>query len=159
MGYPPLPVEPRFWNRVLKSPEPDGCWLWLGTIASNGYGVLWVGGRKGNYIGAHRISFELRYGCVPDGLWVLHKCDIALCVRPDHLFLGTNVDNSRDRSLKGRSVRGEKHPLHKLDRSTVLEMRHLRETTALSFQEIASRFDVSKSLAFMVCGRQVWKHV
>ena len=96
----------RFWSKVEKSP---GCWLWKAAVAS-GYGTF----RRpdGSMIGAHRMSYILAHGMIPDGLQVLHKCDNKLCVRPDHLFLGTQQDNMDDMIAKGRQARGDRlnHP-------------------------------------------------
>jgi hypothetical protein len=86
----------RFWKSVNK----DGyCWLWTRKPDAYGYGVFSVNGR---HTRAHRFSWELHHGPVPDGLWVLHKCDTPACVRPDHLFIGTQMDNVTDMIAKGR---------------------------------------------------------
>src|SRR5687768_11337382 len=74
----------RFWARVTKSPEPDGCWLWSGAIfTATGYGSVTVNSRPAS---AHRIAWTLTHGAIPGGLNVLHRCDNPPCVRPDHLF-------------------------------------------------------------------------
>ena len=84
----------RFENKYI--PEPNsGCWLWVAGRMSNGYG-----GVMGN--GAHRTSWELYRGAIPEGLSVLHKCDVKICVNPDHLFLGTQADNLADMRGKNR---------------------------------------------------------
>lgn len=81
------------------------CWNWTGARVRNGYGHMreW---RDGRWIMGycHRISFELHVGAIPDGLFVLHRCDNRRCVRPDHLFLGTNKENTLDALRKGRFV-------------------------------------------------------
>ena len=89
----------RFWARVHKS-DGDGCWLWTG--ARNRYGNVHYKGRHRN---THRVAYEITYGAIPDGLCVCHRCDVPLCVRPDHLWLGTKADNSFDMVLKGRAAR------------------------------------------------------
>ncbi len=96
----------RFWSKVEKSPD---CWLWKAATAS-GYGTF--RGPDGLMIGAHRMSYILAYGAIPDGLQVLHTCDNKLCVRPDHLFLGTHQDNMDDMLAKGRQALGDRlrHP-------------------------------------------------
>lgn len=95
--------KPSFQERFMAkvSPEPNsGCWLWMPKpAASHGYGVIGLG-RK--VITAHRASWIIHSGEIPDGLWVLHKCDNKLCVNPDHLYLGTVADNARDHMERGK---------------------------------------------------------
>ena len=76
----------------------NGCWLWAKAVNTNGYGYKW---HKGKLHHAHRVSWELNRGPIPDGLFVLHRCDVKLCVNPEHLFLGTQTDNMRDAMAKG----------------------------------------------------------
>ena len=100
----------RFWKK-FKRPK-KGCWEWQGTILSTGYGQITESHGSSTchtLHGAHRLSWMLFFGPIPDGLCVLHKCDNRKCVRPDHLFLGTRSDNAHDMHKKGRSVRGENH--------------------------------------------------
>lgn len=96
--------------------EPNtGCWLWLGSVRTDGYGTVYVrrNGRPVNYA-AHRASYTLWRGPIPDGLFVCHKCDTKLCVNPDHFFLGTAADNAADMVAKGRarSRFAGNHPTH-----------------------------------------------
>ena len=81
----------------------DGCWNWNGYRNKTGYGFTRIGGRGSKGILAHRLSWVLHHGEIPEGLHVLHKCDNPSCVNPNHLFLGTNLDNIKDRTAKGRS--------------------------------------------------------
>lgn len=87
-----------------------GCWLWTGQTLGKQkrYPKIMVGGRKGKYIAAHRVSYAAFVGPIPEGMSVLHKCDIPLCVNPSHLFLGNQADNMRDMKIKGRSTKGRK---------------------------------------------------
>lgn len=89
-------------NHVEKVTE-SGCWIWMGGTqiigGSRTYGRLWVGGKM---VRAHRVSYEVYNGPIPDGMLVCHRCDIQPCVNPAHLFLGTHKDNENDKVRKGR---------------------------------------------------------
>jgi hypothetical protein len=87
----------RFWARIQKT---DGCWLWTGATLPNGYGHMNI---RSKHWFPHRYAWTLTNGPIPDGLWVLHRCDTPLCCRPDHLFLGTSYDNVQDMIAKGRN--------------------------------------------------------
>lgn len=94
------PIADRFMSRVKKT---ESCWLWTGGRIPNGYGRTKFSASEPAKL-AHRLSYEMFVGD-PGGLMVLHHCDVPACVRPDHLFLGTALDNSRDMDLKGRRGR------------------------------------------------------
>lgn len=96
------PLGERFSRYV--EPEPNtGCHLWAGAVNAHGYGRLTVGKTQ---LLAHRIAWVLRFGDIPDGLGVLHRCDLPACVNPDHLFLGSQLDNARDMAKKRRGRKG-----------------------------------------------------
>ena len=97
-GRKPSPISERLKNRHVIDSDTD-CWNWSGNTSGNGYGRI---RHKGRYICAHRASYIVRIGEIPDGLLVLHKCDNRGCVNPDHLFLGTHKDNMQDMLSKGR---------------------------------------------------------
>lgn len=88
----------RLMERVVRVPFA-GCWLWTGALKDNGYGDCWLDGRV---IGAHRAFFTLLVGEIPAGMQICHRCDVRCCVNPDHLFLGSRLDNMRDAAAKGR---------------------------------------------------------
>ena len=107
-----------FWSRVDRR-EPDECWLWLGDKygggskgGANGYGRLGAG-ESGKYLLAHRVSYILSVGPIPDHALVLHRCDNPPCVNPNHLYTGTHADNAADRTTRGRSAAGDAHGSHR----------------------------------------------
>jgi hypothetical protein len=102
MARPRKTLEEFFWSRVIKT---DGCWLWTGRIAHWGYGdiQLHAGAR---HLLAHRASWIIHHGSIPNKMFVCHTCDNPPCVRPDHLFLGSHTDNMRDAAAKGRMKHG-----------------------------------------------------
>lgn len=89
------------WARFVR--KTDTCWLWTGPL-TKGYGSIGRGGREGASAYAHRVAWELFRGEIPPGLFVCHHCDVPACVNPDHLFLGTALDNKRDEIRKGRQA-------------------------------------------------------
>ena len=101
----------RFWSRVEK--QENGCWKWIGAKFHRGYGRVNSGGKM---LRANRVAYEISKGDIPVGMVVCHKCDVPLCVNPDHLFLGTIKDNVDDMIRKGRknSERGEDRHCAKL---------------------------------------------
>lgn len=96
---PLIPAEDRFWQKVNKD-GPNGCWVWIAANDGRGYGQLRVNGRA---LKAHRISYEMRYGSIPEGLEIAHRCDNPSCVNPDHLFAATHQENMQDSIDKGRA--------------------------------------------------------
>jgi hypothetical protein len=140
----------RFDKYVI--PEPNsGCWLWMGPV-QKGYGALSRGRRGEGMVRAHRVSYERAYGPIPDGMHVLHKCDVRPCVNPEHLFIGTNKDNLADMAAKGRSCHGEKHYQGKLSAVDVVEIRASSE----SQRALARRYGVTQALISRIQSRQTW---
>jgi hypothetical protein len=150
-----LPVEPRFWSQIVKSPEPDGCWVWIGSLDTTGYGQMSV---NGIMTLVHRISYEIHRGPIPEGKKVLHKCDNPPCGRPDHLFLGDDIDNIRDRNAKGRQAKGEAIHTAKVTASDVIEIRRLRGA-GISLQTLADQFGLTTQHTHNICGGKSWKHI
>lgn len=145
----------RFWQKVNKSgpivrAEFGPCWAWTGCRDKDGYG-FGHSHLTGRQTRVHRVSWELHFGAVPPGQRVLHHCDNPACVRPEHLFLGTHLDNMRDCAAKGRKVAtapfGEAHWCHKLTADQVAEIRrlHVPYGRTLSVRGLAAKFGVSKS--------------
>ncbi len=139
------PLAERFWEKVEKS---DGCWLWTGAKSDFGYGFLFnptVNGPINQH--AHRASWELHYGPIPEGSCVLHSCDVPGCVRPDHLFLGTLKDNTQDMLRKRRH-------LVKLTDEQVAELRQRYATGDISQEALAEEFGLGQSTVSRILNRR-----
>lgn len=184
----------RFWAKVEKS---DGCWLWCGNIPkSHGYGTFWID--RHITLLAHRLSWTLAYGEIPAGLIVCHSCDINYpvgdityrrCVRPDHLWIGTNAENIADMVCKGRSASGSRsgarlHPerlargersgarLHpervargerrgsaRLTESQAYEILRLHRQGSITGKALAARFGVTGTCISCLINGKTWTHL
>jgi hypothetical protein len=140
----------------------DGCWVWKGPITLYRYGRMSVGTppNKKEYQ-AHRLSWELHRGPIPDGLYVCHHCDNPPCVNPDHLFLGTQSDNMCDASRKGRVRGGVKvGSANGNSKLTEFQAREIRDSwPAVSHRKLAEKHGVSRSLVRFITKGANWKHV
>lgn len=150
----------RFWKYVAKS---SGCWTWSGARHGCGYGQLSV---RGVPFLAHRISFEIAHGPIPPGLSVLHRCDIKLCVNPEHLFLGDDSVNQVDALSKGKHAsqthpecfQGEGNSQARITAEQVREIRTLF-SEGVSQRSIAQQFGFSYSAIRGIVKRSRWKHL
>jgi hypothetical protein len=145
---------------VLKTKKGvNGCILWTAHCDHTGYGRI---GKGRKVYPANRVSFELFVGPIPDGLFVLHKCDNRPCVNPMHLFLGTAKDNTEDMIQKGRMIvgdhRGIRHGSAKLNDAAIVEIRRRRDGGE-KLKPIADDFGVDVSLISLIGLRKIWKHV
>lgn len=155
-------AKDRFWARVNKNGPVCSvhgpCWIWTGTTSGTArYGILQVSGKKTK---AHIFSYELCFGKT-NGLFVCHKCDNPLCVRPDHLFLGTHAENMADMVSKGRANRGEKRPAAKLTEADVQFIRASYQAGSPIVGAIAlsERFGVNYYTVMAIITGKAWKHV
>ena len=161
--------EQRFWAKVKKTAK---CWLWTASYRHKGYGAFAYRERGVNVNDrAHRFSWRIHYGEIPDGLLVLHRCDTPACVRPDHLFLGTHQVNVDDMIAKGRLnhmrrsvesgsrfARGEQHHNAKLSEAKVQDLCR-RRSQGEPYSALARAFIISISQAWRIAHRQQWRHV
>lgn len=128
----------RLMDKTVRITE-SGCWIFMGAIKSNGYGDIW---RAGKVVGAHKASYEMFVGPVPDGLDVCHICDVRCCINPSHLFVGTRKENMQDCKSKGRIAASSS----KLTAADVDEIRASTERNC----EIARRLGFSQNIVSRV---------
>lgn len=138
----------RFWSHVQKL-GPNECWIWTGPIAEPGYGKI---GSCGQRVYAHRLAWELANGPWDSGLFVLHKCDNKVCCNPNHLYLGTQAENMRDRDERGRSGTA------KLNRQAVKVIRWAWKR-GVRQKRLAELHGISASLIWMIVHGRSWRGV
>ena len=152
-------AAPRFLAKVDRSGD---CWLWTASRLKAGYGQFgFFINRKLYTVLAHRVSYVLHHGEIPDGMFVMHTCDNPSCVNPAHLTIGTPADNSADMTSKGRSHRpkGEIHPLSKLTEDDIREIRRLKAERVMTQREISRLYGLSESTVCQIIRRLRWDHV
>jgi hypothetical protein len=152
----------RFWQLVRKESGHSwggtSCWEWKGRRIENGYGRLQVNNLD---VLAHRFSWSIVNGAIPNGIQVLHHCDNRGCVNPDHLFLGTNADNVQDCVQKNRQAFGERSGRAVLDESQVQRIRELygEGGAGHTLRSLAAEFNVARTTIFHIIKRKNWKHM
>lgn len=161
--------EKRFWAKVNKNgpipehtPELGRCWVWTASLFGNGYGQIGLGHSKQGNMPAHRASWEIHNGPIEGGLFVLHRCDNQLCVNPDHLFLGTQVENLEDMTRKGRrrwgDFRGEGHGQAKMTEALVYEIRS-RFAGGERICDLAREYGLQHGGLSAIVHRRSWRHL
>lgn len=151
-------IAERFWEKVNKT---DSCWLWTAAKTTHGgHGSIGFNGRNHH---AHRISWMLHVGDIPEGKHVLHTCDVAHCVNPRHLYIGTHQDNMRDAKERNRFRTvprpGTLHHSVKLTECQVFEIRALCASGETTFVDIAKQYGVGDPTIHKIHRRQRWKHL
>lgn len=164
------PAARRFWPKVEVGAAHE-CWLWIRGQFSTGYGAMQFEGRAQH---SNRIAYMLEKGPIPDGMVVMHTCDVRLCCNPEHLVLGTHKDNMADMAGKRRASRGDSHwtrhsPANlargsvvkgsKLTEGQIREMRKLREVTGMSYDGLAKLYNIAKCTVARILHRKMWAHV
>lgn len=139
------------------------CWMWHSTKQPNGYGVFGLGVGANQYSEkAHRYSYKKYIGDIPKGMYVCHSCDEPSCVNPEHLFIGSSFDNTQDMFRKGRANKcsGEKHPMAKLTKRQVQEIRSccIKYHKEFGLTPLAKRFGVAIGTISLIVNHKNWKN-
>lgn len=144
----------RFMRRVRK--DIGGCWMWVGARKPTGYGNFYLAGK---HVNAHKAAWLLFKGEITNGLVVCHSCDVPSCVNPEHLFIGTHLENMQDMRAKGRSPkrdhRGTRNGRAKLSESDALHIRADPRPT----QQIANEFGVCYQTIWKLRRGHAWSHL
>ena len=148
----PRPLAERFWEKVEVRAD-DECWPWQGARGRHGYGN--IGDGNGKTLRAHRVSYSLHVGPIPDGLVIGHHCDHPWCVNPAHLFAASQHDNLLDMSRKGRSAFGARSAFAKLSDASVVTIRDSRQPQI----KLSRLFGVSPMTISLAKRRATWKHL
>jgi len=137
------------WQEWFDVDPQPGCWLWKRGKMSAGYGVVWV---RSSCQRAHRVSYAYHVGPIPEGKVIMHKCDVRLCVNPEHLQPGTPQENTSDMVVKGRNSR-------KLSDDQVRQIRWEHVELGISRSELGARYGVTSRLISYILRRESWAHL
>jgi hypothetical protein len=143
----------RFEKRVIKK---DGCWEWKGCMHHSGYLPFKTMDRKNDF--AHRASWRIYRGEIPEDRIVCHSCDNKRCTNPDHLFLGTYKENTANMYAKGRGNIGEKNHKSMLEENQVRDIKNLLKT-GVTMTRIAKDYGVSSGTIWFIAHNITWKHI
>lgn len=146
-----------FESRVVEI-TPSGCHIWTGGLNAQGYGMIRMGAKHRR---AHRLAWEAANGPIPEGLGLMHSCDVRCCVNPNHLTPAAQADNLKDMFAKGRGripdVKGERQGSAKLTADDVRKIRAM--DGSVPRKKIAAIFNVDVSNVGLICRRKAWAHV
>jgi hypothetical protein len=142
-----------FWSYVDQG-GPDECWMWLGARDTDGYGLRCF---DGHTTGAHKVAWMLTNGSIPQGLHVLHSCDVRGCVNPAHLHLGTHSQNLTEMWARGRMKR-RRNPQTKLTEESVAEIKARYSAGGVTQKLLAAEYGVTQSLISKVVRGAAWQN-
>lgn len=146
-------LEEKFNDRYIPVPEA-GCWLWTASVGSHGYGDL---RHNKTYYLAHRLAYQLYVSPIPDGKYVLHRCDNRLCVNPVHLFIGNHNDNMSDMNNKGRQVGGGRGTGRPVLNITVAQNIRAIVKSGVKQKDVAKAYGLHPDHIRKIVNRKVWR--
>lgn len=154
----PRPIEDRFWEKVDKR-DPDECWEWTAAKGTRGYGEL--ANKPNPPIAAHRLSYIIAHGSIPEGMDVCHSCDNPACCNPAHLWLGTHRDNMHDMYLKNRrkAISGEQHRDAKFTNEQIRHIREMYKSGQYRLCELTRMFDISRTSMTKILKGLTYKNI
>lgn len=147
------------WEMMLERScinEVTGCIEWIRGAGKAGYGEIRDRGRR---MYTHRLSWELHFGEISEGMEVCHTCDNPPCIAPEHLFIGTHQQNMADSKSKGRHAAGEKNGHARLSESQVRTIRYMISGGLFSQRQIAKAFGVHSPQISRIKNRTTWSHI
>lgn len=154
--YERVPSEQRFWKYVVKT---ETCWFWSGGKSKNGYGKFNPSHEQRTWEKAHRYSWKLHRGEIPKGEVVCHRCNVKLCIRPEHLYVASQQQNTLDAMVDGLCPRGETHGNAKLTEIQIKEIRAIYQPRVRTMDFLAKRYNVTKTQISRILNRKVWTHI
>lgn len=148
------PLIERFWKKIKKE---ESCWIWTAAKLPRGYGFIGKGGRGNGYIYAHRLSYILHKGDIPKGMFILHSCDNPSCVNPDHLFLGTQMDNMKDMRTKDRGTQGDSHPNAIITKQIASSIREEYKKGGTSLSILGRKYGICFQHVHDIIKNKIWR--
>lgn len=151
-------VEDGFW---AKTDRTTGCWRWKGSHDRLGYGLSYRPKSAGSprFERAHRKAWRLTHGPIPEGMHVLHSCDVRDCINPDHLWIGTHQDNMKDRNDKGKNCYGESNGNSRLTKNKVTMIRKAYALGGVTQTQLAKQFNVTGMVISKIVRGIMWRHI